>query len=237
MTTQRDQWDTLQKNFYNSREHRRMWYDSRSLFVDRMIDKFISFLEVTPQEKILEIGCGAGRYTLPLLLAGYSLTGIDISQRMLKKFEEDAAQLKIPSQRYRLLCTDLHSFNINGDEKFDAVIGFNILHHVFNIRESLKIMVRCLNRGGKVAFLEPNALNPLHYVDTLLDRGWCAERHKFNSLPEHIASALTERGFHHVEYRRFGFFPPFLINFYPLLSKTENWIEQRRLFNRVLPYD
>jgi len=36
------------------------------------------------QDRILEIGCGTGRILKPFLLSGYKITGVDISDEMLK---------------------------------------------------------------------------------------------------------------------------------------------------------
>ena len=234
--TEQEKWNSFQKEFYNSREHSRMWYDGNSHFVASILNKFIPFATLTTQEQILEIGCGAGRYTLPLLLRGYQLTAIDISERMLKKLQEDTDKLKIPEKQYTIMPSDIHSLNVENDKKFDIVIGFNVLHHLFDVKNCFENIARCLKKDGRMVFLEPNALNPLHYIDTLLDRGWQAEGHKFDSLPDRVRMSLTEAGFHNIQYRRFGFFPPLLINCFPSLLKTESYTDQFKFFNKVLPY-
>ena len=49
--------------------------------------KFVewAFKKVCPRkvEKILDVGCGNGRFLLPLVRKGYTVTGIDISKDML----------------------------------------------------------------------------------------------------------------------------------------------------------
>ena len=40
--------------------------------------------------RILDIGCGTGRHSIELAKRGYPVTGIDLSESMLKKAEENA---------------------------------------------------------------------------------------------------------------------------------------------------
>ena len=73
---------------------------------------------------VLELGCGTGA-VLAGLGSGYSLTGIDLSSRMLER-----AQRRCPEAR--LLEADITRFEL--DETFDAVICvFDTLNHVTSL--------------------------------------------------------------------------------------------------------
>lgn len=57
---------------------------------------------------VLELGCGTGRLLLPLLEAGYQVTGVDASGEMLQRAREKLS--RFPQSQYRLeqsLLTDL----------------------------------------------------------------------------------------------------------------------------------
>ncbi len=75
---------------------------------------------------ILELACGTGRITIPLARQGFDITGLDISEGMLKVAREKA-------ERENLSCTflkaDCREFSIPG--KFNLIfIPFNSIAHI-----------------------------------------------------------------------------------------------------------
>jgi SAM-dependent methyltransferase len=52
---------------------------------------------VVPGETWLDIGCGGGRYALPLALAGARVTGIDPSTGMLSALQEASSEFGVPT--------------------------------------------------------------------------------------------------------------------------------------------
>ncbi|GEM_PF-1781548 len=236
MSTKNKNWDDLQREFYNSRDHKRMWHCERSFFVKNVLDRFISFSEIRGNEKILEIGCGAGRYTIPLIRSGYKITGLDISERMLRKLKYDWGRIEPQAGGCPLICGGDDCLKAQGQRPFDVIIGFNVLHHLFDISEFFKRIGRYLRKDGVVAFVEPNALNPLHTIDTVLDGGWKAEGHKTSSTVVKVEDAIRGSGFFDVEHMEFGFFPPFLIDGFPALLNFEKAAERNPLIKKILPY-
>ncbi len=228
-------WSEVQRKFYNGRAHRRMWHAPNSAFVNNILARFIPFAGLQKQMKILEIGCGAGRYTIPLAQAGYQMTGLDISERMIEKLSEDLRRLQIFEHQCRLICGNFDALKVVAEKSFDAIVGFNVLHHLFDVRFSLGNLMPYLKEKGLMVFVEPNALNPLHVIDTLLDRGWSAEKKKFDSLPENVSSSMQGIQLTDVNFLRFGFFPPPCIDLYPQLLKSENVFE-RMIPSKILPY-
>lgn len=229
-------WNAQQRAFYNSRDHKRMWFVDGSYFVNNALAHFLSFAQLDRTATILEIGCGAGRYTIPLVQLGYSVTAIDISERMLSKLREDADQLGLEQERLRLHCGDVDDLSALDGNQFDAIIGFNVLHHLSDLPACVENLSPHLSVSGLMAFLEPNAANPLHAVDTILDRGWKAEGNKSKSTPKNVEPVLARGRFRDIQYRRFGFFPPFIIDRVPALLRLEEWIENQKLLEPVLPY-
>lgn len=210
-----------------------MWFSERSFFVGNILERFAAFAGLQKDQKVLEIGCGAGRYSIPLIKAGYRLTGIDISERMLKKFREDAARMDLKD--FELICTDLDQFQCP-PEQFDLIVGFNVLHHLYDVEDHLRKLLPCLKTGGKAVFLEPYAGNPLHAVDTVLDRGWQAEKNKAKSTPENIQAVFQRNDLQGIAYEQFGFFPPFMIDACPPLLNIERSLEKQAVLKRAAPY-
>src|SRR3989344_9181944 len=47
------------------------------------------------KQRILDLACGYGRFTIPLARAGYNIEGLDLSPNLLKKAKNDARKEKL----------------------------------------------------------------------------------------------------------------------------------------------
>lgn len=94
--------------------------------VNKCIEDFAELLE--PQCKILDVGCGTG-YPIDDYLAnrGFIVTGIDISEEMIKRAES----LKLPNAKF--FTEDILKFY--PDEQYEAIIAFDSLWHIEHDRQ------------------------------------------------------------------------------------------------------
>ncbi len=106
---------------------------------------------------ILEIGCGTGRLLVPFAQAGYSITGLDLSEVALEtaKSKLDTEGISpTRGQRIRLEQADMRSFDLD-DKPFDfAFIPLNTFMHCETIEDqlaTLKNVHRHLQAGGLLA--------------------------------------------------------------------------------------
>lgn len=108
--------------------------------------------------RILELGCGSGRVTLPLArwLAprGGRIVGLDAAPAMLAGAEAKlAAEPAAVRAATRLVQADMRGFAL--DERFDLIaIPFNTLAHLHSIEDQLACLVaarRHLAPGGRFA--------------------------------------------------------------------------------------
>ncbi len=92
---------------------------------------------LTGMKEILEVGVGTGRVAIPLQEAGFDITGIDISEKMLdrarhkglrKAFIADARKIPFP------------------DESFDATIIVHVFHLLNNRKQVLEEALRVSRR-------------------------------------------------------------------------------------------
>ena len=51
---------------------------------EREVDEIVRFLDLAPGLSIEDLGCGRGRHAIPLARRGYAVTGVDLSEKMLR---------------------------------------------------------------------------------------------------------------------------------------------------------
>ena len=107
----------------------------------------------TPQARhVLDVGCGAGNYTLKLLerLPNLDVTVIDLSQPMLERAKERVSQAT--SGRIKTIHGDIREVNLP-EGQFDIVLAASVLHHLRadeEWREVFAAFHRALRPSGSV---------------------------------------------------------------------------------------
>jgi SAM-dependent methyltransferase len=179
-------------------------------YVRRHVDELLSATQLEPGASVLEVGCGMGNYTFELIRRGLAPEGLDLSPVLLDRlraYSED--QVSFP-----LHCADVLDPPAELLNRFDGVVGFFTLHHLHDIEGSIASMARLLRPGGRFAFVEPNAFNPLYYLQIAATPGMSfrGERRLASMRPGVVLPAIQAAGLSHARTRRYGFFPPFLTN-------------------------
>lgn len=91
--------------------------DGEKLDKDDYISKMLARIETSPEDTVLDIGCGPGTLAIPLAERVKSITGLDISSEMLRHLKENAAKKDI---------TNINYINCSWD---DAVVGKDVEPH------------------------------------------------------------------------------------------------------------
>jgi 2-polyprenyl-3-methyl-5-hydroxy-6-metoxy-1,4-benzoquinol methylase len=204
-----------------------------SAYLERHLDEVLQEARLAPGDRILEVGCGMGRYTLSLARRGYRVEGMDISQYLLDRLAEyNSGQAALP-----LHCMDVVAAPAEWAGTFDAVIALFTLHHVHDIEACLSAMARLTRPGGSVVLLEPNPFNPLYYLQIAFTRGmrWRSERGLLRMRPSVLLPALARAGLQDARLRRFGFFPPQVAN-RPGARRFERTLEAVPAWRVALPF-
>jgi ubiquinone/menaquinone biosynthesis C-methylase UbiE len=108
---------------------------------------------ITPEMKVLEIGCGTGYFSQELIKTKAQIISIDISTDLL-----NVAKQNINSSNITFLVDNAYSMSFK-NSLFDCVVGSSILHHL-DIDKAFSEIYRVLKPNGKLFFTEPNMLNP-----------------------------------------------------------------------------
>lgn len=225
----------------NQKLRQKQEYEREHLYLKPVDTNYVTHLVTTLTETagiskkipLLEVGCGMGRFTFKLLKSGYRVSGLDMSEDMLKRLESYLE----PGQNFKPVCADVDDIGKLFPEKYSQVIGFFILHHVADLTVTFKSLYGALERGGKIAFLEPNPWNPLYYLRFLFwhDQTWEGEKGYLNMTKRKMFGAMQAVGFKNIRRIRFGFFPPFVTNT-GVGYFLEKKIEKFRFLNGVLPF-
>lgn len=222
-----------QQRHYFERTLKRRMLPRNSRYLQRHVDELLRFGHISPGQRVLEVGCGMGRYTLLLAERGIQVEGLDLTPVLLDRLRSfDGGRYNIS-----LHCQDILDPSPELKEKFDAVIGFFTLHHLHDLSLCFSAIMHFVKPGGCVVFLEPNPYNFLYYIQMLTDPGmtWKGDGGIIFMRPQIILQAMVGAGFGRPAMLRFGFFPPHLTEL-RWGSKLESLLEQLPFWYPILPF-
>jgi ubiquinone/menaquinone biosynthesis C-methylase UbiE len=95
---------------------------------------------IGPNARLLDVGTGTGRISIPLLERGVDLIGCDLSAQMLKRLQDKYSTVRIVQADASQLPFSAH--------RFDVVLTVHVLHLIPPWREALQEFRRMLVPGG-----------------------------------------------------------------------------------------
>ncbi|MBK8848007.1 MAG: class I SAM-dependent methyltransferase [Bacteroidetes bacterium] len=122
----------------------------------RRAQLLVAAAKIKSTDKCLEIGCGTGLFTGKIYDdTRADITAIDISEDLLEE-----ARTKHPQNKF--IIGDAMNLDFP-DNSFDVVFGSSVLHHL-DMQKSMSEIYRVLKPGGRIAFAEPNMINPQIFI-------------------------------------------------------------------------
>lgn len=139
-------------------------YDERCIRYARERFTTIAGTDGWPYRDALELGCGTGFFLLNLKSAGVIDTGhvTDISAGMVDVAVRNASRLGFDVEGR---VADAESIPYP-DATFDLVVGHAVLHHLPDVEQALREVLRVLRPGGRFVF----AGEPTRYGDAVARR-------------------------------------------------------------------
>jgi SAM-dependent methyltransferase len=112
------------------------------------------WLQVPAGARVLDVGCGIGRWSCGLAAGGASVTGVDLSPTMILQARGRAATQGVAA-RCRFLVQDLAALQVEG--RFDLILGVTVLQHILEpaaLRASVQRLRSHLTEDGTLILLE-----------------------------------------------------------------------------------
>ncbi|MHB8491382.1 MAG: class I SAM-dependent methyltransferase [Solirubrobacteraceae bacterium] len=157
---------------------------------------------VAPGDRVLDVGCGEGRFTMALSEAGAIATGIDVAEEPLRR-----ARRRHAAGEFTLVPSDgPWPFE---DGLFDTVWAGEVIEHVADTGGWLSELRRVLHSGGRVLLSTPNhdrlallglALAPRRFAAHFDPR---ADHLRFYNRAS-LRDLLTDHGFRAISIRGAG---------------------------------
>jgi 2-polyprenyl-3-methyl-5-hydroxy-6-metoxy-1,4-benzoquinol methylase len=143
------------------------------------------FLGGSASGRLLEVGCGSGRFLDRMRRAGWTVQGTDIDPAV-------AARIR---RRYAIGIDvgELQSLRYAADA-FDAVALSQVIEHVHDPRQVLAECRRVLRPGGRLVLSTPNARCMAHRRYGRCWRGLEPPRHLHIFTPQALARCVTDAG-------------------------------------------
>ena len=104
------------------------------------IDRLVA---ISPEDQVLEVGCGRGHLTNAIAARGVDIVGVDANPRAIEVAGSD---------RVRHMFAESLDFD---DEAFDVVLSVHAIEHIPRLESALAEMTRVLRRGGTAVYIYP----------------------------------------------------------------------------------
>lgn len=99
--------------------------------------------------KVLDVGCGPGRYSIELLKSGFNVTLMDLSSKNLFFAKSKIESLGLYAENY--ICGDANYLNVEEDNKYDCILLMGPMYHISSKELRINVLRQCRrilkNRG------------------------------------------------------------------------------------------
>lgn len=140
-------WEKRSQDFL---EHKRA--ELHSSMAERWLYEIKKQLPRDRTLRILDVGCGAGFFSVLLVKEGYQVTGVDLTPDMVENARILASEEKTACE---FLVMDAENLRFE-DESFDVVISRNLTWTLPDVKRAYREWVRVLKKGGTLLNFDAN---------------------------------------------------------------------------------
>jgi ubiquinone/menaquinone biosynthesis C-methylase UbiE len=138
MVTAEEIWD------HRSKTYDKLYWVQNSQF----LKQFIDICSLNKSLDVLDIGSGTGKISQTIAPFVNSVTGIDISDKMIENANNQNQFDNVCYVKMNVEATDFPS------DKFDLVTARMVFHHVKNLKKGFQECYRVLKKGGQMVVSE-----------------------------------------------------------------------------------
>lgn len=142
--------------YYNYFPHWLVRYNHR-----QRIDRITSLINVDRYNKILDIGCRAGAYTILVARKSTSVVGLDLSKNAVRSVKEWAQEEGL-GERIYFVVGDAENLPFK-ENYFDIIICSEVLEHLKVIWKGINELLRVLKKDSIAIISMPNLMSYHHF--------------------------------------------------------------------------
>jgi len=178
-----------------------------SPYTRRHLERTLGALQAGPEDRILEVGAGLGRFTSLMVNRGLKVVASDLSDHLLEK-------LRARHPGLETVASDVASIASRTSLVFDRVVGFFMLHHLADLDRVFVGLRQVTRPGSRIAFCEPNAFHVPYYLQIALSRHmtWQGDGGVAKMRRSVVLRAMERAGFANAKTELYGFAPPVIYN-------------------------
>jgi SAM-dependent methyltransferase len=171
--------------------------------------------------KVLDLGCGDGSISKPLLAAGNDVTFVDVSAAMLAR----ARQAAVPPDGGRAEYVQSDILTWEPKSQYDAVLCIGVLAHVASPERALEQVAKSTRVGGRCVVQITDAGRPLGWLLTRYAQARPGKRYSLNRLSaSDLVHLAAKHGLRPTAMRRYGLLVPLTGR---LPYRWQRWLEER----------
>ena len=140
-------WEKRSNSFLEQRRQ-----ELHSTMAERWMKEINTQLPEGKNLKILDVGCGAGFFTILLAKAGHQVTGIDLTPDMIKNARILAEEEGVNCE-FTVMDAENPEFP---DDTFDVIISRNLTWTLPHVRHAYQEWLRVLKKGGVLLNFDAN---------------------------------------------------------------------------------
>lgn len=159
-------------------------------------------------KRLLEVGAGTGRFTLPVLEAGYEVVATDINEAMLEELQRKIEQKGL-ADRCEVQKADVFNLSFES-EAFDYVFSLHVIPRFLSLEDqqaALTEIARVIKPGGRLLFNYRNSTSAYRW----LYKGYA-------TTPREMQKILADAGMRIIDKRGKWFLSRKLANTLPLFA-------------------
>lgn len=106
-------------------------------------------------QRLLEVGCGSGAFTIGSTLRGYASLGLSWDERNQRVASERAQLCGAANAAFDVV--DVRQLDARPDlvDAFDVIICSEVVEHILDDAKLMRDMARCLKEGGRLLLTTP----------------------------------------------------------------------------------